>query len=53
MVQGMLEQSNVSPRVIEAAYTLLGLDKDQEEWSGPDYVRALREHFSGSAPHRS
>jgi len=45
-----LEQSTISNRVVEAAYTLLGLDNDQEDWSGQDYVNALRRRFSGIAP---
>jgi HEAT repeat protein len=48
-----LEQSSVSCRVAEAADTLLGLDKNQDEWSGQEYVLALRERFSGMAPQRS
>ena len=47
-----LEQPNISYRVVEAAYALLGFDQDQEEWSGRDYVRALQEQFSHTAPQR-
>ncbi len=28
-----LEQTTITDRIVEAAYTLLGFDKDQEEWS--------------------
>ena len=45
-----LEQPSISPRIEEAAYTILGFDKNQEEWSGQDYARELRERFSGMAP---
>ena len=48
-----LEQPGVSSRVVEAAHTILGFDKDQEEWSGQDYARSLRERFSGMAPQGS
>jgi HEAT repeat protein len=48
-----LEQTTITDRVVEAAYTLLGFDKDQEEWSRQDYARALRERFSGVAPQES
>ena len=47
-----LEQTTNTDRVVEAAYTLLGFDKDREEWSRQDYARALRERFSGVAPQR-
>jgi hypothetical protein len=47
-----LGQSDISSRVVEAAHTLLGFDKDQEEWSGQDYARALQEKFSGTSPQR-
>lgn len=45
-----LEQPSMSCRVVEAAHTILGFDRDQEEWSGQDYARSLRERFSGMAP---
>ena len=48
-----LEHPTISYRVVEAAYTILGFNKDQEEWSGQDYARLLRERFSGMAPQRS
>jgi HEAT repeat protein len=47
-----LAQSDISYRVVEAAHTLLGLDMDQEEWSGQDYARALQARFSGMSPQR-
>jgi hypothetical protein len=40
-----LEQPGVSDCVVEAADTLLGLDHDRKEWSGGDYVTALRQRF--------
>jgi len=48
-----LEQPSISSRVVEAAHTILGFDKDQEEWSRQDYARLLRERFPGMAPLRS
>jgi HEAT repeat protein len=48
-----LEQTTITDRVVEAAYTLLGFDKEQEDWSRQDYARALRERFSGVAPQGS
>jgi len=45
-----LEQPSITDRIVEAAYTLLGLDQDQEEWSRQDYVNALRERFSELTP---
>jgi HEAT repeat protein len=42
-----LEQASIGYCVTEAAYTLLGLDNDQEDWSGQDYINALRKRFSG------
>jgi len=48
-----LQQPSISYRVAEAAYTILGFDKDQEEWSGQEYARLLRQRFSGMAPQRS
>ena len=44
-----LEQSSIPVRVVEAADILLGLDNGQEDWSGQDYVNALRKRFSGIA----
>jgi HEAT repeat protein len=40
-----LEQPTVTDRIIEAAYTLLGLEDDQKEWSAQDYVGALRQRL--------
>ena len=45
-----LEQQSISSRVVEAAHTILGFDKDQEEWSGQDYARSLRGRFPGMVP---
>jgi HEAT repeat protein len=40
-----LERPNISNRVVEAAYTLLGMDDDCKDWSGLDYANALRQRF--------
>lgn len=40
-----LGQPEPSGRVIEAAYTLLGMDEDNQQWSRSDYVSALRQRF--------
>lgn len=40
-----LQQPEISVRIIESAYTMLGMDIDREEWSGQDYINALRERF--------
>ena len=48
-----LEESSIGCRVVEAACTLLGLETDREQWSGEDYVRALRERFPGMPLKRS
>jgi HEAT repeat protein len=45
-----LEQSSIGDRLVEAAYTILELDNDQEGWSGQDYINALRKRLSGIAP---
>lgn len=37
-----MEAGEVSGRVVRAAYTLLGMDEDREDWSRADYVAALR-----------
>jgi HEAT repeat protein len=42
-----LQQPAISRRVVEAAYTLLGMDDDQKDWSGQDYANALRQRFGG------
>lgn len=41
-----LDQPEITDRIVEAAYTLLGFDKEQEDWSQEDYMNALRERFS-------
>ena len=43
-----LEQSSIGGRVVEAAYTILELDNDQEDWSG-QHVNGLRKRFSDIA----
>lgn len=48
-----LDRTTITDRVVEAAYTLLGFDRDREEWSRKDYARALRERFCGVAPRGS
>lgn len=40
-----LEEPSIGPRLVEAACTLLGFETAREQWSGEDYVRALRERF--------
>ncbi|MBL8216247.1 MAG: HEAT repeat domain-containing protein [Bryobacterales bacterium] len=40
-----LQQPEISHRIIESAYTMLGMDTDRGEWSGQDYINALRERF--------
>ncbi len=40
-----LQQPNVTDRVIEAADEMLGMEEDRKDWSGDDYVAALRERF--------
>ena len=42
-----LGESLVTDRVIEAAYTLLGMERDREDWSRSDYVNALRLRLDG------
>jgi HEAT repeat protein len=44
-----LKQPAVTDRVIEAAYTLLGLDSDRKDWNSQDYANALNERFSPRA----
>jgi HEAT repeat protein len=41
-----LEQPSMTVRVIEAAYEMLGMPNDREEWKGTDYAAALRQRFS-------
>jgi hypothetical protein len=40
-----LEQPEITDRVVEAAYTMLGLKDDQKDWSAQDHVGALRQRF--------
>jgi HEAT repeat protein len=44
-----LKQPAITDRVIEAAFTLLGLDSDRSDWTSQDYANALNERFSPSA----
>jgi HEAT repeat protein len=44
-----LRQPTVTDRVIEAGYTLLGLDSERKDWTSQDYANALNERFSPSA----
>jgi HEAT repeat protein len=41
----LLTQASISSRAAEAACMLLGLNHDREEWSGQEYVTALRQQF--------
>lgn len=41
-----LEQKKIKCRVLEAAYTMLGMDEDQEDWTGADYIKALEAMYS-------
>jgi hypothetical protein len=41
-----LEQPIVTVTVIEAAYEMLGMLNDREEWKGMDYAVELRRRFS-------
>lgn len=45
-----LQQPEITYCVVEAAYTLLGFDRDQDEWSGQDYIDALRKRFPDIVP---
>ncbi len=42
-----LEQPTMTVRVIEAAYLLLGMEVEREDWKGLDYAAALRHAFPG------
>jgi HEAT repeat protein len=44
-----LEQPAISRCIVEAAYTLLGMDNDRKDWSGRDYADALRQRFRTSS----
>jgi HEAT repeat protein len=41
-----LERSDMTVRIIEAAYEMLGMDAEREDWEGADYAAALRQSFS-------
>jgi HEAT repeat protein len=47
MLIDALERPTMTARIVEAAYTLLGMDDDRKDWSGRDYANALRERFPG------
>jgi HEAT repeat protein len=40
-----LQQPDVTRLTLEAAREMLGMQEDREDWSGDDYVAALRERF--------
>lgn len=40
-----LEQPATTDRVIEAAYLMLGMENEREDWDGDDYAVALRDRF--------
>ncbi len=40
-----LQQPSMTYRVIDAAREMLGMEEDRKDWSGDDYVAALRERF--------
>jgi HEAT repeat protein len=44
----VLKEPDVSVRVVEAAYTLLGLESERKDWTPRDYANALSERFSPS-----
>jgi HEAT repeat protein len=41
-----LEQPRMTDRVRESAYLMLKMDEDRIDWSGHDYVAALRQQFA-------
>jgi HEAT repeat protein len=41
-----LQSTTISDKVIEAAYLMLGMEKEHEGWKHTDYAAALRERFS-------
>jgi len=43
---GSLEGEQVSVRIIEAAYTLLGFESERKDWTNSDYAEALRQKFA-------
>jgi HEAT repeat protein len=40
-----LERPDITMRVIEAAYLMLGMENERADWKGVDYAVALRERF--------
>jgi HEAT repeat protein len=44
-----LKEPTASARVVEAAYTLLGLENEPKDWTLRDYANALNERFALSA----
>jgi HEAT repeat protein len=47
-----LKQPTVTERVIEAAYTLLGLESEQKDWTSQDYANALNKRFWPMQDHK-
>jgi len=41
-----LEQFTMTDRVIEAAYLMLGMDKEREDWNPAKYIEVLRQQFA-------
>jgi HEAT repeat protein len=41
-----LERPTMTVRVLEAAYEMLGMENEREDWKGTDYALALRQRFS-------
>jgi len=41
-----LEQPTITDRAIEAAYLMLDIENDREDWNGADYAAALRKRYS-------
>ncbi len=41
-----LEDPPVSDCIIEAAYQMLGMDSDREDWGTDEYIAALRARFN-------
>lgn len=44
-----LERQEVGIRVIEAAYLMLGMQSEREDWSTADYAAAIRDQFATEA----
>ena len=40
-----LEQFTMTDRVIEAAYLMLGMDKERGGWNAANYIEVLRQQF--------